>query len=358
MVEIDPAFYKYLAVQVLCTADFETEPVDLVRGRLRYQQGGINEVKDVLFSKTDLVPKEFATYLASPAAREYDYEYEVFYKGTPQTLKRTGRSDGDVLVLDTDALGIVKVDLQCGVVDFDRIASVTVKLWIGSGNNRKEQEFTLTSGHDHDTWVAITADAGTEPYHYQCTFVDKQGQRIIDDEQTSTSKSLVIEQPISRDAGGRGDSRRLFGAEGLIEPGGGGAAVQGRREQLHRRRPDYADRRGGFQSWSVPLVDTKLRGYGYPGHGLLLRRSHQGGRLDADRQDDPAGRDPFGMRVQILPYRLKLSGLYEFGTIHLSFKDQAANMVSEKDLQIVDFTAAVLAVPARRARPAHLQLRS
>ena len=44
MVEIDPAFYKYLAVQVLCTADFETEPVDLVRGRLRYQQVGINEV--------------------------------------------------------------------------------------------------------------------------------------------------------------------------------------------------------------------------------------------------------------------------------------------------------------------------
>ncbi|MET1007317.1 MAG: hypothetical protein ABWX96_17340 [Propionibacteriaceae bacterium] len=339
MVEIDPDFYKFLAVEVLCTADFDAEPVDLVRGELRYKQGDIDEVKDVIFSKGDAAPKEFATYLDGPNAREYEYDYEVFYRGTSQTLKRSGRSESDVLVLDTDALGILRVDLQVGVVDFNRIASVLVKLWQGSGSARKEAEFTLTQGHESASWVQVTAAAGTEPYHYQCIFFDKQGQRIETPEQTSSARTLVIEQPISESLEIAVIPAGSFGADGLI------SRVVVALRYIDKGNNNYTvddiitlTGEADSKIWAVPLVDPKLRTYEYRvtvfySDGVTREDTWQ----PTDKTILPVG-DPFGMRVQILPYRLKLSGLYEFGTIHLSFKDQAAGIVAEKDLQITDFT--------------------
>lgn len=340
MIDIDPDFYKFLAVEVLCTADFEAEPVDLVRGELRYKHGEIDAVKDVIFSKSDAGPKEFATYLGGPHDLEYEYEYEVFYRGTSDTLTRTGRSEGDVLVLDTDALGILHVDLQVGVVDFDRIASVLVKLWQGSGSNRKEAEFTLTQGKETASWVQVTAAAGIEPYHYQCTFIDKQGQRITGDEQTSTARTLVVEQPISESLEVAVIPAGSFGADGLI------SKVVVALRYVDRGNNDYTvddlitlTSDSDSKIWTVPLVDRTLRSYEYRvtvfySDGVTREDTWQ----PTDKTILPVG-DPFGMRVQILPYRLKLSGLYDFGTIHLSFSDQAAQIVAEKDLQITDFTS-------------------
>ncbi len=49
----------------------------------------------------------------------------------------------------------------------------------------------------------------------------------------------------------------------------------------------------------------------------------------------PVG-DPYGFRVQILPYLLK-GGAWAFGTIYLRFDDAQGNIHTEKTLQIQDF---------------------
>ena len=339
MIDINPDFYKFLAVEVICTGDFEAEPVDLVRGEIRYRAGTINAVKDLVFSRTDPAPKEFATYLAGPDQKEYDYSYEVFYRGSSQTLKRTGRSDGDVLVLDTDALGILHVDLQVGVVDFDRIASVLVHLWQGSGANRKEADFSLNAGKQSATWIEVTPTGGSEPYHYQCTFIDKQGQRIEGPEEVSSARTLVVEQPISSSLEVAVIPAGSFGADGLI------SRVVVALRYVDQGNGDYTvddiltlTSDTDSKIWTVPLVDPTHRSYEYRvtvfySDGVTREDTWQ----TTDKTILPVG-DPFGMRVQILPYRLKLSGLYEFGTLHLSFKDAAANIRAEKDLQITDFS--------------------
>jgi hypothetical protein len=338
MLDLDADFYKFIAVEILCTADFDTEPVDVVRGSLRYKQGTIDAAEDVLFTKDDRVPKSFATYLAGPGAREYEYDFEIFYRGSSQTLRRTGRSSSDVLVLDTDTLGILHVDLQVGVVDFARIASVLVELWQGDGAARKEAEFTLTSAKQSATWVEVTPSGGAEPYHYRCTFIDTQGQRIEQPEQTSTSRTLVIEQPISQSLEVAVIPAGSFGAEGLIS-----RVVVALRYidegNDHYTVDDILTLTSDVDSkiWTVPLVDTALRTYEYRvtvfySDGVTREDTWQ----PTDRTILPVG-DPFGMRVQILPYRLKVSGLYEFATIHLSFTDPQARITAEKDLQITDF---------------------
>ena len=338
-IDIDPDFYRYLAVQVICTADFQNDPVDLVRGQLRYKQGTIDEAKGLVFSKSDAVPKEFATYLAGPEAREYDYEYEVFYRGSNQTLKRRGRSSEDVLVLDTDALGVLRVDVQVGVVDFERISSVLVKLWHGSGSTRKEAEFTFNTGKQNATWVEVIADGISEPYNYQCTFIDKHGQRIEQPPATSTAKTLVIEQPISESLEVAVIPAGSFGADGLI------SKVVVALRYIDKAHNNYAvddiitlAADSDSKVWAVPLVDKSLRSYEYR---VTVFYSDGVTREDNWQQTDRtvlAVGDPFGMRVQILPYLLKTAGTYLFGTIHLSFTDAAAGIKADKDLQITDFT--------------------
>jgi hypothetical protein len=339
-IDIDPDWYRYLSVQVVCTANFVDDPVDLVKGELRYHasgpQGAIDESKPVLFSKTDTAPKEFATYLASPQAREFEYDYEVFYRGTDQTLKRSGKQSEDVLVLDTDALGILRVAVQAGVVDFERITSVLVKLWHGTGTSRREAELVLNAGKQSDTWLEVIGDAIDEPYHYQCVFIDKQGQRIEQEPVTSTAKTLVIEQPIGELLEVAVVPAGSFGDDGLISK----VVVALRYTDKTYVVDDLITLTTGTdaKTWAVPLVDKNVREYEYR---VTVFYSDGVTREDSWQRSDktvlPVG-DPFGMRVQILPYLLKTAAAYQFGTIHLSFSDPQAGIVAEKDLEIMDFS--------------------
>src|SRR5262245_26281535 len=123
-VPLDQGWFKYIDVQVMCTADFDQDPIDLVKAHLSYQGrgslGDINQVEDFVFSKGS-ASQRFSTYLAGPDQKSYDYECEIFYKGSSKSYKARGRTDETILVLDTDRLGVLRVDVQVGLVDWARI---------------------------------------------------------------------------------------------------------------------------------------------------------------------------------------------------------------------------------------------
>src|SRR5262249_20592340 len=109
-ITLDPAFYKFLDVMVVCTADFDNDPISLVKAHLQYSaqgpQGPINQINDYVFQKGS-TPQRFSTYIAGVDKQTYDYQYEVFYKGSSQTYTITGHSNETTLVLDADQLGII-----------------------------------------------------------------------------------------------------------------------------------------------------------------------------------------------------------------------------------------------------------
>jgi hypothetical protein len=129
-IDLDDAFYQFQDVSVVCTSNFDEDPVDLVEAHLSYQatgpQGPINSAKDFVFKK-DSGPQRFSTYLASLINGPTITEYTVYYRGTGATMTVKDKSDETVLVLRHRSLGILRVGLEVGLIDWDRIKTAFVK---------------------------------------------------------------------------------------------------------------------------------------------------------------------------------------------------------------------------------------
>ena len=342
-IELDAAWYQYLDVQMVCTANFDEDPLDLVQAHLSYQasgpQGRIDNSKDFVFRKDSAVQR-FSTYLASPNKKSYDYEYTVFYKGGTDKLTVAGKSDGSVLTLDTDRLGVLRVEAEVGLVDFDRLKTVIVKMWYGSGLTRKETEFTLSQQQPKQTWVEVIAREISEPYSYALTFIDKENRRIEVPEQSSRAKKLLVNQPLQEDLEVAIVPAGEFGAEGLISKVV--VAFRYRDDGNNYKQDDIFILESSKDSklWKVPLVNPDLRTYEYQ---ATVFYSDGVTRTDDWRKSDskvlPVG-DPYGFRLQISPYLLKKSP-FAFGTIHLLFNDPQAAIRAEKTFEITDFSKAL-----------------
>jgi len=341
-IEIDADWLKYLDVTVISTADFDDDPVDLVKAHLAYKQkgaqGDIDSVQDLVFTK-GTPPQHFTTFLASPDQLQYDFQYDIFYKGSSQTMSVAGKSEDTVLVLDTDRLGILRVDLQIGLVNWDRIRSVFVKMWYGDGSARKETELTLDAQRQTGRWTEVIAKPVTDAYNFQLTFVDKQDQRIEVAPDSSRSKTLIINQPLQEALEVAVVPAGSYGTGGLLSQ-----VVVALRYADAANNYDVQDvftmvKEGDSKVWTVPLIDKTLRQYQYRvtvfySDGVTREDDWQ----TTDKTVLPVG-DPFGSRVQILPYLLRNPpGLYQFGTIHLAFDDAQAGIHAEKDFEINDFT--------------------
>ena len=339
-IDIDAAWYQYLDVQIVCTADFEEDPVSLVEAHLSYEargsQGNINRKQDFVFKK-DSPPGRFSTYLGGPDLRSYDYTYTVYYKGSDLTMSAHGKSDNTVLVLDADKMGVLRVLVEVGLIDWGQVKTAIVKMSYGSGSSLRETEFTLNQQTPKQTWNEVIAREVNEPYRYVVTFVDQENRNISVGEQTSTAKHLIINQPLQESLSVAVIPAGEFGAEGLISR----IAVALRyRDQAHNYNTDTVviiDDAKKSQIWKVPLMDPKLRTYEYQ---TTVFYSDGVTRADEWHPSDSevlAVGDPYGFRVLINP-RLLAKSPYSFGTIHLLFDDGGAGIHAEKTMELSDFT--------------------
>jgi len=339
-IDINAAWYQYLDVQIVCTADFDEDPVSLVEAHLSYEargpQGDINRKQDFVFKK-DSQPGRFSTYLGGPDLRSYDYTYTVYYKGSNLTMSKQGKSDDTVLVLDADKMGVLRVLVEVGLIDWSQIKTAIVKMSYGSGSSLKETEFTLNQQTPKQTWSEVIAREVNEPYRYTVTFVDQENRNITGAEQTSTTKHLLINQPLQESLNVAVIPAGEFGAEGLISR----IAVALRyRDEGNNYNTDtivIIDDAKKSQSWKVPLMNPKLRTYEYQ---TTVFYSDGVTRTDEWRPTDSevlAVGDPYGFRVLINP-RLLAKSPYSFGTIHLLFDDAGAGIHAEKTMELSDFT--------------------
>lgn len=357
-IELEDDWHKYLDVEVLCTTDFTRDPVSLVKVHLAYDEtgplGDQHEVKDFVFSATDPAPKHFLSYLAAVDERSYRYEVDVHYRDSQATYAYAGTTDETILVLDTDALGILRVQVQAGLVNWTQIAQIKGVMGYGSGPSRKETQFVLDKDHQSFAWTEVIGAKITEPYAYQLTLRTTDDQRIVLPEQRARSGMLVIDSPLKDSLDVLVVPAGSFGDDGLLS------------QVLVALRYTYADGRvtdtivtlakpSDNGKWSVPLVDSSRRTYEYQ-----VKAVYSDGvvREDAWRTTDtavlPVG-DPFSVRVEIIPTLLNIPpGRFTFGTLHLSFTDDHdPDVRAEATLTITSFTKPLawrfrLAHPDRR----------
>jgi hypothetical protein len=340
-ISLDSAFYKYLDVMVVCTADFDADPISLVKAHVSYQaqgpQGAISQANDYVFQKGGAPQQRFATYVAAPDKQTYSYEYDVYYRGSTDKCAITGQSDQSVLVLDADRLGILKVDVQAGIVNWDQIQQIAVTMAYGSGSGRKTTEFVLDGTHQTHQWVEVIGSAVTDPYTWSATFVDKSGQRI-DVPAAQQRGALVINQPMGESLDVTLVAVGTFGGQGLIQQVGVALKYLDAANDYNQTTSFLLTKEGDTKEWKIALVNKNLRTYQYQ-----VTVFYAGGvtRVDDWRTTDatilPVG-DPFGFKVTVLPFLLKGTP-WMFGTLKVSFDDAAANIHAEDTLQVTDFTA-------------------
>src|SRR5215471_6283447 len=338
-IDLNDAWYQYLDVQVVCTASFDEDPIDLVEAHLSYEargrQGDINKKQDFIFKK-DSPPGRFSTYLAAADQKSYDYEYTVYYKGTDQKMTAKGKTDDTVCVLDADRMGVLRVLVEVGLVDWNQVKTAIVKMSYGTGSNCKETEFTLNQQQPKQIWNEVIAREVTGPYRYTVTFVDQENRNIEMPEATSTTKHLLINQPLQQSLSVAVIPAGEFGTDGLISR----IAVALRyRDQANNYNVDtivMLDDGKKSQIWKFPLMDPKVRQYEYQ---TTVFYSDGVTRADEWRPTDSevlAVGDPYGFRVQITP-RLLMKSPYSFGTIYLTFNDKDAGIHAEKTMELNDF---------------------
>lgn len=338
-IDLDADWFKYLDVQVVCTADFDKDPIDLVTATLRYQargaQGSIDEQKSFSFTKTAPTGR-FAASLAAPDLRQYSYEYEVHYRGSTATMKGSGKEVSEVLVLDTDRLGVLHVQAQIGLVDWDQIRQVNVKLSYGAGADQHQTEFVLAQDKQTVEWVEAIGKPIDQAYTYEISWVDKSNQRLTEPPGTSRSQQLVINQPLGASM------------EVVVSPAGTFGELLSQ-VVVALRYNDTANRylvddvmtftKSEPKIWKVPLRNSDLRDFEYR---VTVFYSDGVTREDEWRKTDKAilaVGDPFGYRVQISPYLLKApAGQWAFAVIHLRYEDGPERIRVEKDLEISDFS--------------------
>jgi hypothetical protein len=342
---------------MVCTANFDEDPIDLVQAHLSYNatgsQGRIDNSKDFIFRKDSAVQR-FSTYLASPDKKNYDYEYTVFYKGGTDKLIVSGKSNESVLTLDTDRLGILRVESEAGLVDWERIRSVIVKMGYGGGLTRKETEFTLTQAQPKQLWVEVIAREVTEPYSFQLTFIDNENRRIEVPEQISRSKRLLVNQPLQEDLEVAIVPAGEFGADGLISKVV--VAFRYRDDPNNYNQDDIfiLESLQGLKALESAADQPGSQNLRIPDDCLLFRRSDPHGRLAQDRRQGPARRRSVWLSSPDLALPAeKISICLRYNSPCVSRSD-GSHSCRENVRNHRFFESIILALPPRLARPSHL----
>ena len=194
-----------LPVRLESTVDFERDPIDKVRVRLDYEGAGPNgpivRTGEFVFDRTSSPTQTFLIELASRGPARYRWEAEIFYRGQPEPLRLTPPpTDASTLVLDFDALGVLRVEVELRDVSFDTVRNAVVDLEYPSKG--LSHRLVLGSERPAGGWQAIVRER-PRPYRYRVAWVTADGGRLEGDWQTSSSAQLALDAPAELSAAAR-----------------------------------------------------------------------------------------------------------------------------------------------------------
>ena len=221
----------------------------------------------------------------------------------------------------------------------------------------------LTPDKQSDKWVEVVGTAITQPYSYKVTWVDTNNQQIVQQPGQSNSRRLVLDQPERESLSVTLVPAGSFGEGGLLSKIVTALRYQDPANSYQQSTTVTMTGDGDVKTWDVPLVNPALRTFEYQVSVFYsdgLTRSDDTW-LTTDRTVLPVG-DPYGWRVQFLPYLLKnAASSWAFASLHVSFTDADGHIAVEQDYPITDFTQPVvwrfrLAVPERHSYTYQLTL--
>jgi hypothetical protein len=191
-ISLDDPFFRMLQVRVHCNADFQNDPIYSVKVHIEYGQ----TVKDLLF--TDNTKSQFFQAWRDQAlGNKYKYWMEVNYKDSDRVFKTPEiQTDETQLVTSVNELGILKVQVVAGSIQWDRTDSAEIHIkYEDSANNvaPSEDVFQLKRDTLAVTWTRQIFAPVTNPYTYKCIFIQKTSERLETDWQSGQAPLLLID---------------------------------------------------------------------------------------------------------------------------------------------------------------------
>lgn len=194
-VSLDDKFFQQLNVSVHANADFDALPIHSVEVHLDYAAGGSRKIEEFRFDSADDIGK-FATFIEDDV-REFEYWYEVNYKGETKTFKsKPETTDETILTVNVGDMGILDVEVLAGDLNFQQVpsAQVTVR-YEDSGVDPIERQFTLDGNNPSHRFTKVIFQPRKGAYEYKVKYFMDNGKEVETEWQESRSPSLYINDP-------------------------------------------------------------------------------------------------------------------------------------------------------------------
>lgn len=206
--DLNTPYFHVLDVPVRITANFEKDPIAVVKVTLDYHQTDdpTGEVKSARKTFTFTTGSEvfyFRTTMAKNADGSpkdtYTYSSELNYKAAAESVNTPEVATRDrSLVIGYAGLSCVQVECLAGGIPWDVVERVDVAFrYPGLDLPTAAHKVTLLPAQMAQSWFTYTGGNPSRSYTYELTYVLKDGQNLHIPAQTDVTDRLVIDAPFS-----------------------------------------------------------------------------------------------------------------------------------------------------------------
>ncbi len=328
-VDGDDPFFRKLAANFLVNADFEDLPLASVMVQVSYKGAtGTGHKETYTFTKPD-DQERFEAFLDGGTG-EFEYSYVVNYKGQSNVYKSPQfKSKGDVSINVGD-LGIWKVDIDVGDVNFEQVNQVQLKLRYENGTTRVERQFTITNEARQHRVRDVIFKPREKPWTYEAKYFLKDGREIVVPMEEADGEQLYINDPFSATRNisirTKGDFETVIDTLFLD-------FVYVDEANDYRQEKSFALSAAGkrFDDWSFPVISDHAGKLTYTGN--IVYRDGRPPAVIPEKEVTSntvlEGEDVLKLQVELIPDLLDWT-LLKLVTVTLSYTD-SANGVDQRN---------------------------
>lgn len=328
-VDADDPFFKQFAAAFMVNADFADLPIASVIVQVSYKgTTGTGRAETYTFQKPEDINRFEAFY--DGGTGEFEYSYVVNYKGQSNVFKSPPIKSKSDVSINVGDLGIWKVDIDVGDVNFDEVAQAQLKCTYDDGDTHVERQFTITPTTTKHQIREVIFKPRSQPWKYSVKYFMKGGREIAVPEETSQGDQLYINDPFSAlrtiSVRTKGDFDNVIDTlflDFLYED----------TDHDYRQSKSFAFSKAGkrFEDWSFPVISEKLGTLKYTGN--IVYKDGRPPLVIAEKivtsNTVLEGEDVLKLDVQIVPDLLDWTAM-KLATVTLSYVDDA-NGINESD---------------------------
>lgn len=325
-IDADNPFFRTFAINVQVNADFADLPIFGVDVVVEYQgKQGQKRSKSYTFQKPEHIER-FEQFLDGGDG-EVTYSYVVNYKGQSNVYKSPPLKTKSNLSINVGDLGIWRMDVSVGDINFTQVASAQVAITYDDGAGvRIQKQFTLTDEAREHKIREVIFKPRSKPCRYQVKYFMKDGGEIEVAEKEVEGEQLYVNDPFQArtlSVRTRGDFEKMIDTI-FVD------LVYDDPANRFRQTKSLAFNKDGarFEDWTFPVIDERTGKLSYTGNIL-----YKGGEAQPIGEPEVKGNTlligPEVLEVHIEPDLIDWTKV-RLATVTLSYED-TANHIAHND---------------------------